>query len=58
MLSVPFFSDDDVERMARYAWEWNLIHGLTEQSWEIAKKVERERAEFIVMRLNERMSVA
>lgn len=48
-----FFSDYDIERIARYAWEWNLIHGLTEQSWEIAKKVERERAEFIVMRLNE-----
>jgi hypothetical protein len=55
MLSVPFFSDDDADRIARFSWEWNVARGLTEQSWAQAEATERERAGFIVNMMNKRM---
>jgi hypothetical protein len=58
MLSVPFFSDDDADRIARFSWEYNVANGLTEQSWAQAEAMERERADYVVLMLNQRMCTA
>jgi hypothetical protein len=55
MLSIPFFSSDDADRIARFSWEYNVANGLTEQSWAQAEAMERERADYVVLMLNQRM---
>jgi hypothetical protein len=58
MLSIPFFSSDDADRIARFSWEYNVANGLTEQSWVQAEAMERERADYVVLMLNQRMCTA
>jgi hypothetical protein len=58
MTGIPFFSEDDAERMAWSSWLWDVDHDLAQGSWEHVKDVYRERAEFIVEFLNETVGAA
>lgn len=53
-----FFSEQDAERLAYYAWVWDTDHSLTARSWESVKDQYRSRAAFMVEALNDNLQVA
>jgi hypothetical protein len=58
VLLVMFFSDYDIDRIAYGSWLWDQEHGLTDQSWERAKDLYRDRGEFVVKYMNKLETLA